>query len=312
VLFSAVLLRATVRRRACWFLAASALACLGLASPPVGADEAKEAAPAPAPDPGLEGIAAGDQAAEAFGRALQQHAAGDLEGARTSMLESYRLSHRAELLYNIARIEAALGKCPAALAAYRDYLQQVPEGRYRVEAREASEQLQAQCPPEAAPSSAALATLASESGAAPAAAVPATVEPQQARDSGVARAPTRPPSSAGRAATVRWIGWSAIAGGALATGGSVYFTLAAVDAHDRFQTNVDEALRGETPFDRHLGDEQHTNQTWAGILGVTGGVLVVGGTLALLFGPRWVEPAGTRIGLQLQPGSFAASYAATF
>ena len=47
------------------------------------------------------------------------------------MLESYRLSKRAELLYNIGKIQSALGECALALTAYRDYLEQVPDGRYR-------------------------------------------------------------------------------------------------------------------------------------------------------------------------------------
>lgn len=229
------------------------------------------------------------------------------------MLESYRLSNRAELLYNIGKIQSALGECSLALAAYRDYLEQVPDGRYRVEALQASSQLEAQCPSDNGSAVAGSAAAASEVSAAAAAPVAGEQSPQ----AGGRNAPDSPPKrdsatpGSNRATMVRWIGWSAIGAGALAGVGAVYFTAQAYDAHDRFEANVGAATRySDINFD--LQDEQHAHQRWAKILGVTGGVLVVGGALTLLFGPQHALPAGARLDLQVMPGSLGASYASTF
>ena len=61
---------------------------------------------------------AGKEAAAAFDRAMKAYEARDLTGALAAMRESYRLSGRTELLYNLARLEQELGACPEALADY--------------------------------------------------------------------------------------------------------------------------------------------------------------------------------------------------
>jgi hypothetical protein len=304
-----------VQSRACWSLAASTLACLALATRAEAAD-AIAAAPATSADSAPKGANADDAAAVAFSRALQQHAAGDLEGARSSMLESYRLSNRAELLYNIGKIQAALGECVLALAAYREYLERVPDGRYRAEALEARTQLEAQCPSDSGSVVAVSTPVATEVSAA--AATP--VAGEQSSQAGGLKAPDPLPKKdaqtpgANRVAMVRWIGWSAIGAGALAGVGAVYFTARAYDAHGRFQDNVDAAGRANNLdlVDDGIENEQHAHQRWAKILGATGGVLVVGGVLTLIFGPQHALPAGARLDLQVMPGSLGASYAATF
>ncbi|HEX2877121.1 MAG TPA: hypothetical protein VHP33_37980 [Polyangiaceae bacterium] len=304
-----------MQSRACWSLAASTLACLALATRAEAAD-AVAAAPATSADSPPNSANPDDAAAAAFSRALQQHAAGDLEGARSSMLESYRLSNRAELLYNIGKIQSALGECSLALAAYRDYLEQVPDGRYRAEALQARTQLEAQCPSDSGSVVAVSAPAASEVSAA--AATPVLGE--QPRNAAGPNAPDAlpkkdaPTPGANRAAMVRWIGWSAIGAGALAGVGAVYFTARAYDAHGRFKDNVDAAFQAKDGalVDYGIRDEQHAHQRWAKILGATGGVLVVGGTLTVLFGPKNPLPARARIDFQLSPGSLGASYAATF
>lgn len=303
-----------MQSRACWSLAASTLACLALATPRAHAADAVAAAPATSVDSAKKDADAA--AAAAFSHALQQHAAGDLEGARSSMLESYRLSNRAELLYNIGKIQAALGECALALAAYRDYLEQVPDGRYRVEALQASTGLAAQCPSDGASVVAVSTPVGAEVSAAAATPVAGEQPPQAA---GLNTAGTQPKSDAAtpganRAAMVRWIGWSAVGAGALAGVGSVYFTAQAYDARSRFKDSVDAAAQANdlALIDKGILDEQHAHQRWAKILGVTGGVLVVGGALTLLFGPRYALPAGAQLDLQVLPGSAGASYAATF
>lgn len=301
-----------MQSRARWSLAASTVACLALAAPRALAADPVAATPAPATNQPREAANDHDQAAAAFRRAVQQHAAGDLQGARDSMLESYRLSNRAELLYNIGKIQAALGECSLSLAAYRDYLEQVPEGRYRAEALQARSELEAKCPSADASAVADTTPASSATVAAPPVAPATTTEPQQ--PTGAERA--QPPQDAvtpslNRAATLRWIGWSAIGAGALAGVGAVYFTAQAYDAHSRFKDSVDAAARLED-IDFGLQDEQHAHQRWAKVLGVTGGALVVGGTLTLIFGPKRPLPAGARLELQVLPGSLGASYAATF
>jgi hypothetical protein len=276
------------------------------------------AAPATGADSAPNSANSDEAAAAAFSRALQQHAAGDLEGARSSMLESYRLSKRAELLYNIGKIQSALGECTLALAAYRDYLEQVPDGRYRAEALQARTELEAQCPSESASGVAAAISAPAASEVSAAAATPVLGE--QPRNAAGPNAPDAlpkkdaPTPGANRAAMMRWIGWSAIGAGALAGVGAVYFTARAYDAHGRFQDNVDAAYqaRDGALLDTGIRDEQHAHQRWAKILGATGGVLVVGGTLTLLFGPKDPLPARARIDFHVLPGSLGATYAATF
>ena len=296
--------------RACWSLAASTGACLALAAPRALAADPIAATPAPAANQAPEAANDNEKAAAAFQRAVQQHAAGDLQGARDSMLESYRLSNRAELLYNIGKIQAELGECSLALTAYRDYLEQVPEGRYRVEATQARTELEAQCA--SADASAALAPTTLLAAPADASGAPVVSEQPIATSTAGSqpKQDTATPSS-NRASTVRWIGWSAVAAGTLAAGGAVYFTARAYDARDRFDTQV-HSIRREQDIDWTIQNEQHAHQRWAKILGATGGVLVVAGTLTLLFGPKNTPPAGTRVGLQVLPGSVGASYAATF
>ncbi|MEP7052672.1 MAG: hypothetical protein ABJB12_20050, partial [Pseudomonadota bacterium] len=82
----------------------------------------------------------------AYQQAQLKYARHDLVGALESMRESYRLCKRPELLYNLAMLERELHDCSSALADYKSYLQQVPEGRYRDVAEQASVELRQQCP----------------------------------------------------------------------------------------------------------------------------------------------------------------------
>ena len=305
-----------MQSRARWSLAASTVACLALAAPRALAADPVAATPAPAANQPPEAANDNDQAAAAFRRAVQQHAAGDLQGARDSMLESYRLSNRAELLYNIGKIQAALGECSLSLAAYRDYLEQVPEGRYRAEALQARSELEAQCPSADTSAVAVAAPAASEVPAATGSQVASEQPPMRAAPNGANAGPKVDTATPGanRAAMVRWLGWSAIGAGALAGVGSIYFTAQAYEARGRFKDSAEAAAQANDLdlLDTGIRDEQHAHQRWAKILGVTSGVLVVGGTLTLLFGPRQPLPAGARVGLQVLPGSLGATYASTF
>jgi tetratricopeptide (TPR) repeat protein len=258
------------------------------AAAPVSAEQPEASAPQPA--------------AAAFKRSLDRYAAGDLHGALEAMRESHRLSNRTELLYNIARIEEEIGDCEASLADYNRYLELVPNGRYRQPATEASQKLGERCPPTA--STVPTATVAPQAVAPPA--PPAEPKPKaddEANPQKLAAKPRSPPSV---------VGWAAIALGAAAGAGAVYFTVAAADAHDRFQRRVDAYKPGSGPLDFSAQDEQHRNQRWATVLAVTGGALVTGGVVVVLLAPRAATQPASTAALHLTPGQLGASFSHSF
>jgi hypothetical protein len=238
-----------------------------------------------------------DQAELAYRQALSLYDDGALEAALGQMRESYRLSQRAELLYNIARIEDELGNCRPSLAAYREYLDRVPDGRYRDLARRSTERLATQC---GEPQHTAVAPAATTNAPLRTPAKPVLEPPA----SGAADSPPRWTGA-------RWIGLSAIAAGALAGVGAIYFTAAAADARDRFQQNVDDRVAGTAQLNTGLRDEQHRDQRWAQALAVTGGTLVAGGVLLVLFAPRASSPA-TTVALDLRAGLVTTSLTHSF
>jgi len=241
-----------------------------------------------------------DQAELAYRRARSLYDEGALEAALAQMRESYRLSQRAELLYNIARIEDELGSCRPSLAAYREYLDRVPDGRYRDLARRSTERLATQCgEPE-------------PRAVAPAATTSTTSAPLLTP----AKPILQPPASGAADSTprwtaARWVGLSAIGAGALAGVGAIYFTAAAGDARDRFQQNVDDRAAGRAQLNTGLRDEQHRDQRWAQALAVTGGALVAGGVLLVLFAPRPSSPA-TTVALDVRAGLVTTSLTHSF
>ena len=251
---------------------------------------------AEASGPGHPPKSVAEQAAAEYRSALASYAKGDLPTALLSMRNSYRLSQRPELLYNLGRIEEELDSCSDALEDYRQYLALVPHGNYRVEAERSRTQLELRCPPPAS------------------APFPATpIEPE------VDATPTRelPKQSAAAREPSYWtvprvIGWSAIATGALAGVGALYFTLEAVRARNDFQMSVDEHVRGGPDFDLSIQDRQHRDQTIAQVLATTGGVLVTGGALTLILAPRPAAPRPTGARIIVQPGLFGASYSSSF
>jgi tetratricopeptide (TPR) repeat protein len=242
-----------------------------------------------------------DQAERAYRRALALYDDGELEAALGEMSESYRLSQRAELLYNIARIEDELGRCQPSLATYREYLDRVPDGRYRDLARQSMERLTTQC---AEPERTTVALPATSSTTSS----PAITPPKPILQQPAAATVDSPP----RWTTQRWLGLSAIGAGALAGVGAIYFTSAAADARDRFQQNVDDRVAGRAPLNRGLQDEQHRDQRWAQALAVTGGALVAGGVLLVLLAPRPSSPATTVATLDVRAGVVTTSLTHSF
>lgn len=244
-----------------------------------------------------------DRAAVAYQAALDLHAAGDLKGALASMRESYEISQRDELLYNIARIEAELGDCSASLADYRRYVERVPTGRFQESARAAAHELEATC--------SSTTSVSLESPPDTPVVVASTV-----RAPSVDEQTPRPISQQHPDATNRrmlpWLGWSAVATGGLAGLGAVYFTLKAVQARNAFQHSVDIDAAGGPRYDLSLQDKQHTNQRWAQVLGVTGGTLAAGGVLWLVLAPRERGQGPPNAVVYVAPGLLAASWRQSF
>lgn len=250
-------------------------------------------------------------AATSYRQALASYSAGDLKGALEHMRESYRLSQRSELLYNIARLESELGDCAASLSDYREYVRQVPEGQYRAAADQASRELEGRCP-EAAPASQPANPSPLTTGAplrpspAPLASTPAPL--------GALEQPKQIPAESPPSywTTPRLIGWSLVATGSVAGLGAVYFTMAAVDTHDTLQEQVNAQLMGGSRADLSLQDRQHRQQRWAQALVATGGALLVGGILVLVLSPAKQTGNVRSAALYLEPGLLAGSFSGSF
>jgi len=243
-----------------------------------------------------------DQAAVAYQAALDLHAAGDLQGALARMRESYRLSQRDELLYNIARIEAELSDCSASLADYRRYIERVPTGRFRESADAAARDLEASCSSKPPPSDESPPT-------APAVVVNSPLAPSAAEPPRPAEPPRREVPSK---RILPWLGWSAVATGGLAGLGAVYFTIQAVHARDQYRESIEEDLHGGARYDPSLQAKQHTNQRWAQVLGVAGGALATGGVLWLILAPRERGRNPPAAEVYLAPGTLTATWRQSF
>lgn len=223
------------------------------------------------------------------------------------MQESYRLSGRAELIYNIARLESELGDCPASLSHYREYLHKVPNGRYRLPAEQASNELAQRCPEQHATE---VAPVASPSALNVASPTPPASADVPAMPAAAPAEGSKPPEAEGPWPP-RWVGWSAVAAGALAGTGAVYFTVAATDARDRFERSVKAQVEGGELADFQLQTEQHRHQRWARVLGVTGGALLLGGALIVVLSPRESGP-DTKAEVYVQPGLVGAQVSHRF
>jgi hypothetical protein len=236
------------------------------------------------------------RAAVAYQEALASYAKGDVTSALNNMRESYQLSKRAELLYNVAQLEAELKACSDALTDYQRYLELVPNGRHRDLAEQAERRLAQQCPPPAATPTPVTTASAGSVSAATDEAPPPNAEPVQ--DSYWTGA--------------RIIGWSAITVGGLTGASALYFQLEAIQAKHDLQQSVDDALAGGPPVDKSLQDrQQHYNHAAIG-LGITAGALVAGGVLVLLLDPGRAEQRMRSASVYALPGLVGASYAQRF
>ncbi|HEY0463192.1 MAG TPA: hypothetical protein VGC79_03240 [Polyangiaceae bacterium] len=269
----------------------------GVQREPAATAEADSAAQPSTTAGGAQATQGPEQAAAlAYQQALTSYSQGDVAAALNSMRQSYQLSKRAELLYNLAQLEEELNACSDSLEDYRRYLELVPHGRYREAALAARERLEPHCPTPA-PSPLAAVAVSSE---------PAAKPEQEAK-----------PSAGESAATSYWtaprlVGWSAIASGALIGAGALYFELQAVQARRDYQQSVDNEANGGPASDPSLQDRQHHNQNLAIALGVTSAALVAGGALVLLLDPGKQEPHSRSARVYAAPGLVGAYYTQAF
>ncbi len=248
----------------------------------------------------------------AYQRALSLYAAGDVAGALARMRESYRISARSELLYNVARLEDEAGDCAASLFSYRQYLEQVPNGQYRDAATQASAELGARCPPaETAVRQAAAPTAATAVAASPTTA-PAAASTRESPLAAPAdpRAMTPSPSDGGT--TRRWLGWSAIGAGGLAAVGAVYFTVSALDKRSQFRSSAEREAVGGPYADWSLEEQQHRHERWAQVLAVAGGALLGGGVVILALGDSKPAAANLTAGVWFEPTGVSAQLSSSF
>jgi hypothetical protein len=109
----------------------------------------------------------------------------------------------------------------------------------------------------------------------------------------------------------RVLAWSAIVAGVLAGGGSLYFHFEALSARDADQKQIDATAPGTIPnHDPVLHNRLHRDNTWIGVLGVTGGALIAGGGLVLVLDPHAPSRASARI--DGGPGRFEACFSRSF
>lgn len=255
------------------------------------------AAPNPAPDQvATDNSAATEGAAlAAYEKAMSAYANGDTESAFDAMRESYALSGRPELLYNLARLERERQHCEASLEDYRLYLERVPQGRYRYAAEHASRELADECP------------------------VANSEWPRTSSEPAVAAGVTSKRESLPAQShavsywtTPRLVAWSAISAGILSGGAALYFRLAAQAARDDVAKSVALAEMGIGRLDQGRQNAQDRDVALAEGLAVTAGALVTGGVLTLILGdtPRAASRPSALI--SIQPGTVEASYAFSF
>jgi len=243
------------------------------------------------PEPGMTKASSEQLAAVAYQKAVESYANGDVAAALDSMRESYQLSKRAELLYNLAQLEEELKACGDARADYRRYLELVPNGRYRDSAQQASARLEEECPPHAPKP-------VSEAPEAPP--VPSTP------------GPAGPGPATSYWTTARIVGWSTLSIGTLAGAAAIYFQVEAVQARDDLQQSVDNANAGGPAVDMTLQDRMHRYNHAAIGLGIASGAMIASGALVLLLDPGKPEQRSRSANLYAFPGLIGASYSQPF
>lgn len=239
----------------------------------------------------------GDQQAQAaYERAMAAYDHGDAAAALAAMLESYRLSGKPELLYNLARLQRELHQCGDARANFLAYLSRVPDGRYRDNAERASRELGHECESEAA--------VKEKPGTQAAISTGARTHVAKLQHAATAQPP---PYWTTRSV----LAWSAISTGVLGGGAALSFYFAARAARDDVAKSVNAAAMGGPHWNQARQDDQHRDLTIAQVLGAASGALFSAGALVLILG---ANPSGEHAtaSISIAPGVLAARYSKAF
>jgi tetratricopeptide (TPR) repeat protein len=211
-----------------------------------------------------------------YRQAESKYAAGEVEAALDLMEQSYQLSQRPELLFNLGQLNRELGRCRPALARYREYLEQAPAGRRRADAERSVAELYRECPE-------------------PAAALP----PVAPLPPPVVHRPFWTPT--------RIAGSVALGAGAAAGTGALLCGLAVKRAESDLKALG--TYGGEyTAVER--GGRRY--QAWEVGLGVASAGMLTGGVLLLVLGAPANPSAAASLSLAVEPGGTRAAYSFQF
>lgn len=269
-------------------------------------------APAGSPTPATASAAspravAGSDGAAAlthYQQALSRYSSGDVQGAFESMQQSYLLSGRAELLFNLARLERELQRCQPALRDYDRYLRVVPNGKFRSDAEQAVQELRRECPVRA---------IAQPELILPAA-QPVTRPEPHVHALRLAGTPPNPPANeASYWSPSRVVGWSAITSGVLSGGLALYFLNAAIANHDEVK-KLAASYDFAPPNPPWLGEQeaQHRNLRAARVLGITSGALIASGAAVLILSPKTQSTGSASAMIAAYPGYLGAVCSGSF
>lgn len=258
---------------------------------------------ADAPVPASETApASGDPVAELYNQAQNRYLEGDVEAALQFMEQCYELSHRPNLLYNLAQIYRELDRCEPALKNYRQYLKESPNGERREVAEHYVNELGKKCPPKESPSSPARAS--NVPSPPPEDVVPASPGiPTQ----------TIVPERASYWTPTRQGGWILTAIGAAAAVGSVYFALQAREAtRDAEQIQRDASDKPRPIWQERGGnarvDDFYYDRKLAIAFGGVSAAALGAGIVALVLAPSTPASRHGHVSLTVAPNTVGGGY----
>lgn len=244
-----------------------------------------------------------DEVRSLYEEAQRHYAQGEMDVARRLMEQCYELSHRPNVLYNLAQINRKLGNCGVSLWYYQQYLAASPNGERSDVAQSHIQELGSRCEPKPVIKGAAMVPPAPQPR-------PASTHTRQATatDSGQAEYFT----------PLRISGWTLAVGGALAGIGSIYFAMEAQHAkRDTEGILRDAKVRLDEPVWTLRGGAQRTddfyrNRTMAIVAGTVSAATLASGILMLVLVPAASTTNSQPVSVSVSPSSLWGSYVTEF
>jgi len=250
-----------------------------------------------------------------FEKARAAYEVSDKDESILWISRAYEVSKCEEYLFIIAELNREQGYSCAADRAYRQYLQELPNGRNAAAARQFAEELAGACQPSAAAASEPVqptVTLLPEQASAA----------QGLRPSEPAR--SAPSSSSSSAWTPsRIVGWASLGAGLVTGAAAVYYVTVEHRAENDLEALWQSRVAGQTSPESWQANSSSLEskgmraERTARILGISAGVLAVGGALLVIWGPQRERPTtaeriAERVELQLGPRGAHAGYTVHF